>query len=127
MSGSQLRQAIFALLTLIGFVWTQYHLIGYLEWKSGEASLAAFLAFDFLEFFASGFVNPGAAFLTVDAIIGGTAFLCWMIPEARKLGMRHWWVYILLTLGVAFAVGFPFFLLMRERRLQTLATASPGH
>lgn len=117
MQGTVIRQALYALFTVVGLVWTQYHLAGYLEWKSGEVSLAAFLAFDFLEFFASGFVNPGAAFLTVDALVCGTAFLCWMIPEARKLGMRHWWVYIVLTLGVAFAVAFPFFLLMRERRL----------
>lgn len=120
MSGIQIRQTLFALLAITGFIWTQYHLIGYLEWKSGEASLGAFFAFNFLEFFESGFVNPGAAFLTVDAIIGGTAFLCWMIPEARKLGMRHWWVYIVLTFGVAFAVSFPFFLFMRERKLQQI-------
>lgn len=122
MQGTHIRQALFAAFTVIGFLWTQFHLIEYLEWKSGEASLAAFLAFDFMEFFASGFANPGAAFLTVDALVCGTVFLFWMVPEACKLGMRHWWVYILLTLLVAFAVAFPFFLLMRERKLQQLDT-----
>ncbi len=122
MKGTLIRQGLFAILAIVGLVWTQYHLIAFLEWNAGEASLATLLKFDWVAFFSSGFVNPGAAFLTVDAIIGGTAFLCWMIPEARKLGIRHWWIYILLTLGVAFAVGFPFFLLMRERKLQQAAS-----
>lgn len=123
MTSSQCRQGVFALLTVIGLIWTQYQLVEYLVWKFGDASLASFLKFGLVDFFASGFANPAAAFLSVDAIIGGTAFLFWLIPEARRLGMRHWWFYIVLTLGVAFAVGFPAFLLMRERKLQQLASA----
>lgn len=124
MRGTYFRQLAFALLAVTGFLWTQYHLLGFLQWQSGEASLAALLQFDWVMFFRSGFVNPGAAFLSVDAIVGATAFLLWMIPEARKLGMRHWWVYIVVTLAVAFAVGFPLFLLMRERKLQQLAASA---
>ena len=30
---------------------------------------------------------------------------------------RHWWIYIALTFGVAFAFACPLFLFMRERRL----------
>ncbi len=120
MSQSHLRQGIYALLAVVGLVWTQYHLIGFLEWQTGDASLAALLQFNWRTFFSSGFVNPGAAFLSVDAIIGATAFLFWMLPEAGKLGMKNRWLYVVLTLGVAFAVGFPVFLLMRERKLQTL-------
>lgn len=120
MTGSHYRQALYALLALIGLVWTQFLLRDFLIWNAGEYSLASLLRFNWVDFFASGFVNPGAAFLTVDVIIGATAFLCWLIPEARRLGMRHWWLYIVLTLGVAFAFAFPLFLLMRERRLQQM-------
>ncbi len=124
MKGTHIRQTLFALLALIGFVWTQYHLWAFLQWNAGEASLATLLRFNWVAFFSSGFVNPGAAFLTVDAIIGSMAFLCWMFPEAKALGMRHAWVYLLLTVTVAFAVGFPVFLLMRERKLQQRSAAA---
>lgn len=117
MSASTLRQLLYTLLALTGLIWTQILLHDFLLWNAGEFSLNALLHFNWADFFASGFVNPGAAFLSVDAIIGATAFLCWMIPEARRLGMRHWWVYIVLTFTVAFAVAFPLFLLMRERKL----------
>lgn len=41
-----------------------------------------------------------------------------MCVEARRLGMRHLWVYVLGTVLVAFAFTCPLFLLMRERHLQ---------
>ncbi len=126
MNGSVIRQVLFALLTILGFVWTQYHLRAFLEWNAGEASLATLLRFNWAVFFSSGFANPGAAFLSVDAIIGTAAFLCWMFPEARKLGMRHAWIYLVLTFGVAFAVAFPAFLFMRERKLERLPALPPG-
>lgn len=123
MNSTHVRQSLYALLAVGGFAWTQYHLVGFLEWNAGEASLATLLRFDWAAFFASGFVNPGAAFLSVDAIVGALAFLVWLFPEARKLGMRHVWVYVVLTFGVAFAVAFPVFLFMRERKLQQSVAA----
>lgn len=124
MSMSLFRQGLYALLALAGLIWTQILLHEFLLWNAGEYSITALLQFNWADFFASGFVNPGAAFLTVDAIIGVSAFLCWLVPEARRLGMRHWWVYILLTFGVAFAVAFPLFLLMRERALNAMHQGS---
>lgn len=118
MQATHIRQILFSLLAVVGLVWTQLLLRDFLVWDAGEFSLNALLHFDWASFFGSGFVNPGAAFLTVDAIIGTAAFLCWMVPEARHLGMRHWWIYIVFTFAVAFAFAFPLFLLMRERQLQ---------
>lgn len=126
MNKSTLRQLQYGALTLVGLVWTQYHLMAFLQWNAGEVSLQALLHFNWVAFFSSGFANPGAAFLTVDALIGATAFLLLLFPEAKRLGMRHAWVYFVLTFIVAFAVAFPLFLLMRERRLQQLAVPSVG-
>jgi hypothetical protein len=99
---------IFAVLALAGAIvpWT-YNL----EFMQGGAG------FDLVEFFASGFVNPGAASLTVDLMIGSSAFLLFMILEARRLKMRWWGLYVLVSYCVAFACAAPLFLMMRERHL----------
>jgi hypothetical protein len=34
--------------------------------------------------------------------------------------LRRWWIYPILTFGVAFACAFPLFLFVRDRRLQAL-------
>jgi hypothetical protein len=47
--------------------------------------------------------------------------MIWMVREARRLEMRHAWVYVVLVFGVAFAFACPLFLLMRERRLAAVA------
>jgi len=74
-------------------------------------------------FLAGVFANPASSSIGVDILVGATAFTLWMVREARLLGMRHWWVYIAITLFVAFACACPLFLLMRERRLRAMAAA----
>lgn len=37
--------------------------------------------------------------------------------EARRLQMKHWWIYVPLSIGVALAFAYPLFLLMRERKI----------
>jgi len=44
-----------------------------------------------------------------------------MVVEARRLKMRNWWAYILLTFLIAFAFACPLFLMLRELKLQSLA------
>ena len=66
---------------------------------------------------AGGFVNPLTSSLTTDFFIGTTPVLVWMVIEARRLGMRHSWAYIVGTFAIAFAFTCPFFLMMRELKL----------
>jgi hypothetical protein len=73
---------------------------------------------------AGGFVTPLTSSLTSDFLIGTTPVLVWMVVEARRLGMRHWWVYLFLTFLIAFAFACPLFLFLRERRLQALRAAN---
>jgi hypothetical protein len=72
------------------------------------------------KFVIEAFENPAAASIGADILIACTAYLIWMISEARRLRMRNWWVYIVLTFSVAFAFSFPLFLFMRQRRLEFL-------
>ncbi len=76
------------------------------------------------EFFTMGFVNPVSSSLTVDLAVACLAFLAWMPFEARRLAMRHWWVYVVATFTIAFAFSFPFFLFMRERKLLSVASGA---
>jgi hypothetical protein len=45
-----------------------------------------------------------------------------MVTEARRLGIRFVWLYVLLGFAVAISVTFPLFLIARERRLAKLET-----
>jgi hypothetical protein len=106
------RTILFGLLVLAGAAVTWYFNIRFMIDAGGAFSLAAFIK--------DGFANPAAASLASDVSIAAMAFLLWLPLEARRLGMRRWWVYGVLTLGVAFAFAFPLFLLMRERRLEQI-------
>ena len=56
--------------------------------------------------------------LSLDVLIVGIAASAFMIFEARKLGMKRVWLYIVLSGVTALAFTFPLFLAMRERTLQ---------
>lgn len=74
---------------------------------------------------AEGFVTPLAGSITSDFLIGTIPVLVWMVVEARRLRMRHLWVYVLGTFLVAFAFTCPLFLLMREWHLQRVRSETP--
>jgi ABC-type Fe3+-siderophore transport system permease subunit len=78
--------------------------------SSGGLGLSSFLA--------GVFANPASSSIGVDILVGATAFNVWMVTEARRLRMKHVWVYLVLTFLVAFACACPLFLLMRERKLR---------
>ncbi|MEJ6506535.1 MAG: DUF2834 domain-containing protein [Microbacteriaceae bacterium] len=61
--------------------------------------------------------------LSLDILIAAIAGSAFMIIEAKKLGMKRVWLYILLSGITAFAFTFPLFLAMRERKLLQLETA----
>jgi hypothetical protein len=65
--------------------------------------------------------GPAIGSLTIDLLVVGVAAGAFVVIEARRLGMRHLWVYLLLAVLVALAVAFPLFLAMRERRLSALS------
>ena len=62
--------------------------------------------------------------LSLDILIVAIAGSAFMIFEARKLGMKRVWLYIVLSGVTAFAFTFPLFLAMREKRLASLADST---
>ncbi|MFZ8757637.1 DUF2834 domain-containing protein [Microbacterium sp. HMH0099] len=65
--------------------------------------------------------GPAVSSIMVDLLVVAIAGCILIIVEARRLGMRHAWVYIVLSGVTAFAFTFPLFLAMRERRLTARA------
>lgn len=62
---------------------------------------------------------PARSF-NADLTVVVITFFVWYIPEARKLNMKYWWVFIPLTFLIAIAFAFPLFLYFREIKLEKL-------
>ncbi len=68
--------------------------------------------------------GPAVSSITTDLLIVAVAGCVLIVVEGRRLGMRLWWLYIVLAGLTAFAFTFPLFLSMRERRMTALARAA---
>ncbi|MCK6067317.1 MULTISPECIES: DUF2834 domain-containing protein [Microbacterium] len=71
--------------------------------------------------------GPAVASIGTDLLVVAVAGCIFIVVEARRLGMRRAWLYIVLSAVTAFAFTFPLFLAMRERRLHqgALDVSSP--
>jgi len=67
-------------------------------------------------------VNPASRSITADIGFFLLAAAAFMVIEARRLGVRFVWLYILLGFLVAISVTFPMFMIAREVRI----AASPN-
>ncbi|KQX05199.1 MULTISPECIES: DUF2834 domain-containing protein [unclassified Leifsonia] len=65
--------------------------------------------------------GPAVSSLTVDLLVAAVAGSLFIVIEARRLGMRFGWLYVVASGLTAFAFTFPLFLAMRERRMRALA------
>lgn len=77
-------------------------------------------------FFAAGYVNHATASLSNDLFILALAAIVLMIVEARRLGVRFVWAYVLVGFVIAISVGFPLFLIARQIRLAALRGDVPA-
>lgn len=74
--------------------------------------------------------GPAVSSLTVDLLITAAAGSVLIIVEARRIGMKHGWAYVVFSGLTAFAFTFPLFLAMRERYLsshQGVASSTSVH
>lgn len=78
----------------------------------------------FLAFFQALLVNRASLSITVDILLFMLAAVIWMVLEARRLGIRHVWLYVVFAMTIAISVTFPLFLAARERRLAEHDAAS---
>jgi hypothetical protein len=63
------------------------------------------------------YANSAAASFTNDLLLYALAGCIFMVTEARRLGIRYVWVYLLLSGLIAVSVMFPLFLIARQYEL----------
>ena len=64
--------------------------------------------------------NAASKSLSWDLTIACLAGLLWIFFESRRLGLRFFWIYIVLAFGVAYAFAFPLFLFVRQGKLESM-------
>jgi hypothetical protein len=98
-----------------------YGLVALLALVGTWGNNVAYLSLGFLgangAFWQATQVNPASRSITVDLFLLGLAVFVWMVLEARRLGMRGVWLYLLFGMLVAISVTVPIFLIHRERAL----------
>lgn len=105
------RQALciaYGLIALLALVGTWGNNVAYLSLSFVDANMT---------FWRETLANPASRSITVDLFFLGLAMFVWMVLEARRLGMRGVWLYLLLGMLVAISVTVPIFLINRERAL----------
>ncbi len=79
----------------------------------------------FLRFIEATRANPASRSITMDLGFLLIAAVAFMAIEARRLGVRFVWLYVIFGWAVAISVTFPLFMIARELRLaKTDATPS---
>jgi hypothetical protein len=58
--------------------------------------------------------------LTLDFWTGTIAGTFFLLVEGVRLKMKKIWIYLILTVMIGYAFGFPLFLFMRELKLKSL-------
>jgi hypothetical protein len=107
-----LKELLYLGLALIGIGATWYfNALFYLE--SEDTSITNFIE--------QTVTTLPAKSISADISVVATTFLIWMVYEARKLKMKHWWLFIPFTFLIAIAFTFPLFLFFRERKLRQIA------
>jgi hypothetical protein len=84
-----------------------------LAYFGGEGAATSAL----LTFLQETKVNPASRSIAVDIAFFLLAAAAFMIVEARRLGVRFVWLYILFGFLVAISVTFPLFMIARELRV----------
>lgn len=98
-----------------------YGLIALLALAGTWGNNVAYLSLGFVganvTFWQETLANPASRSITVDLFFLGLAMFVWMVLEARRLGMRGVWLYLVFGMLVAISVTVPIFLINRERVL----------
>jgi hypothetical protein len=103
---------LYLLLAIVGLVMTWYYNLQFMEESGG--------AFDIAEFMAASSANAASQSLTWDLTIACLAGLLWIFFESKRLGLRFFWIYIILAFSVAYAFAFPLFLFVRQGKLESM-------
>lgn len=108
-----IRARLLLALAVVGLVVPWYFNIAFLQ-GGGSFAPAGFLA--------AVSANPLTTGITWDVYLSAAAFSCWLLADARQLGMRRPWLYVAAVFGIGLAFALPLYLALRETR----RAARPG-
>ena len=104
---------LYAAIAVLAFVGTWSQNAAYVHPGDGLAGFALATA----RFWPDTLRTPAGVSITVDIGLFFLAAAIWMVLEARRLGIRFVWLYVVGGFLIAISVTFPLFLIARERRL----------
>ncbi len=102
---------VYLLLAILGLVMTWYYNLQFIAESGGSFSVT--------EFMAAGATNSASQSLSWDLAIACIAGLVWMFAESRRLGLRFFWLYVILSFMVAYAFAFRLFLFFRQGKIES--------
>lgn len=108
-----IKQYFYLLLAIIGGGFTFYMVM-----LGTIANEGNFVVMDFIT--STWTANYYAKSLTLDFWTGAVAGTFFILVEGLRLKMKRVWLYLILTVFVAYAFSFPLFLFMREHYLKSL-------
>lgn len=109
----QLLCLVYAMVALLALVATWSQNVAY--FRSEDGALLGFVLAT-MRFWPDTLATPASISITVDIALFTLAGSVFVLLEARRLGIRFAWLYVVLGLLVAISVTFPLFLIARERR-----------
>lgn len=104
------RKYLYLAIAILGLISTGYYNLQFFQTET-DTSITNFIRLATTTFPAQS--------ISVDILVVVLTFFAWYIPEAIRLKMKHWWVFIVLTFMVAIAFAFPLFLYFRERKMNS--------
>src|SRR5690349_14908616 len=108
------ERIVYVVIAAVALVWTQWLVFDYMV-DGGTMSGA----------WAAMTGSPIAMVGTVDLFAVFFTAIVFMIAEGRRIGLRFWWLYPLISVLIAVGVGLPLFLLARSLH-QAAASPSTG-
>ena len=109
MTGTRVRQVVYAAAALVGLVLTWYFNLDY----AGSDT-----------YNGAWFANSAASSAAVDLIVLSSAASLFMVVEGRRLRMRLPLLHVVAGVVLAMAFAVPLFLCLRERALSRAAAGS---
>lgn len=113
--------SVYGVIALLALVGTWHQNLSYFRPDEG---LGVGFALATGRFWLETLATPASTSITVDLGLLLLPLCALMVIEARRLGIRFVWLYVVLGLLVAISVTFPLFLIARERRLAAHGEAS---
>lgn len=107
-AGAKVECVAYAAIAALALVGTQWALVEGV--RAAEGSFAK-------QMWADLTANPTVVFTTIDLFMVFLAAFIFMVVEGRRLRVRWWWLYPVLSVGIGVSFGFPLFLIARRLRL----------